>query len=105
MKDIQGRSFWGGHPNILRKFVILSINPEKFDHLGCPATPKFWSSGFGHPKYFALATPLKGKCHQKHKIAIIGLLLGFYYKQPAYNCFSPSFLRSQGTYNRSILKK
>ena len=45
---LQGRSNWGGqggpgHPNILRKFEILSINPESFDHFVCLATPKFWS--------------------------------------------------------------
>ena len=55
--------YWGGrggrgHPNISKKFEILSINSEKFDHLGCSATPKFWSSGYGHPKDFAFATPL-----------------------------------------------
>ena len=33
------------------------------------------------------------------------VLCDFYYKYPAYNCFSSSFLRSQGTYNRNILEK
>ena len=61
---MQGRSNWGGqggpgHPNILRKFEILSINPESFDHLVSLPTPKFWSPWFGHPKDFALAMPLK----------------------------------------------
>ena len=34
------------------------MNPEKIDDFGWLATPKFWSSGFGHPNDFALATPL-----------------------------------------------
>ena len=60
---MQGRSYWGGrggrgHPNIFKKFEILSINPEKIDNFGWLATPKFCSSGFGHPKDIALATPL-----------------------------------------------
>ena len=41
-----------------KKFKILSINSEKFHHLGCSTTPKFWSSAYGHPKDFAFATPL-----------------------------------------------
>ena len=30
---------------------------------------------------------------------------GFCYRYPAYNCFSPPFLRLQGIYNTNILKK
>ena len=60
----QGSSYRGGrgghgHPNVFKKFEILSINPKKIDKFGWLATPKFCSSRFGHPKGFALATPLR----------------------------------------------
>ena len=38
-------------------------------------------------------------------IQIVRLLCDFYCKYPANNCFTPLFLRSQGTYNRKILEK
>ena len=60
---IQGRGPRGGrvgrsHPNILREYTILSINPQKIDQLGCSSTAKLANQNISpmlhpwHPNIF-----------------------------------------------------